>query len=245
MSEPIPLFEVNRSLDTRSLAARFSRDRRLQIRNVLSERSARTIQTILARQTPWGLAWRAAQDGPHGLRREQVKAMAPHEHQALGNRVMQALAGEDYGFVYAQYPLLDAYLEGWNPDGPHDLIMEHINDDPFMNLVREVTDMPELIKADAQATLYAPGHFLGVHDDTHVSEGWRIAYVLNLCAADWRPDWGGYLMFYDDDGDVVAGFKPRFNSLNLFAVPQRHNVTFVPAFAPVARYAITGWFRDR
>jgi SM-20-related protein len=28
-------------------------------------------------------------------------------------------------------------------------------------------------------------------------------------------------------------------------VPQLHNVSFVPPFAPAARYAITGWFRDR
>jgi len=59
------------------------------------------------------------------------------------------------------------------------------------------------------------------------------------------PDWGGYLNFYDDDGDVIAGYRPRFNALNLFAVPQQHNVSFVPPFAAVARYAITGWFRDR
>ena len=47
------------------------------------------------------------------------------------------------------------------------------------------------------------------------------------------------------DADVIAGYRPRFNALHLFAVPQRHNVSFVPPFAAVARYAITGWFRDR
>ena len=68
---------------------------------------------------------------------------------------------------------------------------------------------------------------------------------MNFCAEEWRPDWGGYLNFYDDEGDVVAGYKPRFNALNLFAVPKKHNVTYVPPFAPVGRFAITGWFRDR
>ena len=37
----------------------------------------------------------------------------------------------------------------------------------------------------------------------------------------------------------------RFNTLNMFTVAQPHNVTYVPPFAPVGRYAITGWFRDR
>jgi Rps23 Pro-64 3,4-dihydroxylase Tpa1-like proline 4-hydroxylase len=101
------------------------------------------------------------------------------------------------------------------------------------------------VKGDAQATLYGPNHFLSMHDDSHMAEGWRVAYVMNFCGADWRPDWGGYLMFYDEHGDAVAGFRPRFNALNMFRVPQKHNVTYVPPFAPVARFAITGWFRDR
>ena len=126
-----------------------------------------------------------------------------------------------------------------------DIVLEHINDTPFLDLVRAVTGIEELIKADAQATLYAPGHFLGRHDDSHVGEGWRIAYVLSLCDGEWRLDWGGYLNFLDAQGDVIAGYKPRFNALNLFAVPQRHQVTYVAPFAPVARFAITGWFRDR
>jgi Rps23 Pro-64 3,4-dihydroxylase Tpa1-like proline 4-hydroxylase len=113
-----------------------------------------------------------------------------------------------------------------------------------MDLVRAITGTPELIKADAQATLYAPQQFLSVHNDEHASAGRRIAYVLNLCAEEWRPEWGGYLLFHDDDGDVIAGFRPRFNALNLFAVPQRHSVSFVAPFAAMARYAITGWFRD-
>ncbi|OZA59360.1 MAG: hypothetical protein B7X78_08485 [Sphingomonadales bacterium 39-62-4] len=84
-----------------------------------------------------------------------------------------------------------------------------------------------------------------MHNDSHVMEGWRVAYVLNLTSADWQPDWGGYLNFLDEDGDVICGWKPRFNTLNLLRVPQLHQVTYVPPFAPRARYAITGWLRDR
>ena len=115
----------------------------------------------------------------------------------------------------------------------------------FLDLVREVTAIPELVKADAQATLYGPSHFLTQHNDSHMAEGWRIAYVLNFTAEPWRPDWGGYLLFYDEEGDVIAGYRPRFNALNLFAVPMLHSVTYVPPFSPIGRYAITGWFRDR
>ena len=37
---------------------------------------------------------------------------------------------------------------------------------------------------------------------------------------------------------------PRFNTLNLFAVPADHSVGYVSAFAGAPRLAITGWAYD-
>lgn len=244
MADEIRLLDINPNLDRKALARRFAADRRVQIRDVLTEESARNVHAILARQTPWGIAWHAGADGPHNVPQPKLKTMPREEMGALQQKLGAALRGRDYGFLYAQYPMVHAYLEGWAPGGPHEAIVELINDAPFMAFVREVTGMTDLVKADAQATLYAPNQFLALHDDSHVAEGWRVAYVLNMCVEDWRPEWGGYLNFYDEEGDVVQGFKPRFNALNLFAVPQKHNVTFVPPFAPIGRYAITGWFRN-
>jgi len=241
----IPLFELNPDVDRAKSARIFATARRIQIRDFLTEPAARTIHRILSRETPWGLAWHAGDDGPHGLRRQQLAAQKPGEAQAISAKIAAAARGRDYAFAYAHYPILTAYQEQWGEHEALDLLMEHINAEPMMELVREVTGIPQLVKADAQATLYAPNHFLATHDDSHVAEGWRVAYVMNFCADDWRPEWGGYLMFYDDSGDVVAGFRPRFNAINLFAVPQKHNVSYVPPFAPVGRFAITGWFRDR
>jgi Rps23 Pro-64 3,4-dihydroxylase Tpa1-like proline 4-hydroxylase len=240
----IPLFEINPALDRASLAARFAAEGRVQIRDVLTARTADTIAGILERETPWGLASAVGKEKPTVHRAEALRTMNDSSRAALGERLTHAVKSGDYAFLYAQYPMLQAYLERWQPDHPLDLLLEHVNDQPLMELVRDVTNMPELVKADAQATLFAPGHFLSMHDDSHVAEGWRVAYVFGF-AREWRPDWGGYLMFYDDDDDVIAGLRPRFNTLNLFAVPQRHNVTYVVPSAPVRRLAITGWFRDR
>lgn len=243
MSEGIKLFEVNPALDRAALAARFARDRRVQIRDVLTDATAREIRSILSRHTDWGVAWQAGADGPHALTKSVMAGMAQPQNAEIGRKLVTSMQGEDYAFVYGCFPILTAYQEKWAPGSPHDLLIEHINADPFMELVRTVTGFPDLVKADAQATLYRPGHFLAQHDDSHVAESWRVAYVLNLTDQEWRPEWGGYLQFLDEEGDVIAGFRPRFNSLNLFAVPQRHHVSYVPPFAPVARYAITGWFR--
>jgi Rps23 Pro-64 3,4-dihydroxylase Tpa1-like proline 4-hydroxylase len=239
------LFELSPLIDRDAAARQFADRGRVQIRDFLTPETARTIHRVLSGETPWGLAWGAGEDGPHAMRRHEVAALASAQAGDLSGKISTAMRAGDYAFVYAQYPMLNAYLEGWQEHEALDLLLEHINSEPLLNLVRFVTGIPELAKGDAQATLYAPTHFLAMHDDSHVAEGWRVAYVMSFCAEEWRPDWGGYLLFYDQDGDVVAGFKPRFNALNLFRVPQKHNVSYVPPFAPAARFAITGWFRDR
>lgn len=241
----VNLFELNPTIDCQALAARFAADRRVQIREVLTSDAADALHDVLARHTPWGLGWRAGDDGPHAIDARQLAALTPTQRAAASEKVFHAMQGQDYAFSYARYPILDAYMGKWDPDGPHDIVFEHLNSEPFLDLVRTVTGMPELKKADAQATLYAPNQFLPLHVDAHAAEGWRIAYVLGMCRQDWRPDWGGYLQFFDEDGDVVAGYRPRYNTLSLFAVPAPHAVSYVPPFAPIGRYSITGWFRDR
>lgn len=240
-----PDFKINDAIDTARLADEFSNSGRVQIHNALSAETAKALTTMLEHQTDWGIAWQSGSDGPHFKAKDTAKGHAPSGFESIQSASFSALQGPSYGFQFNSYPMLKAYLERWNPDSLQDYVLEHINDAPFMNLVRAATGMPDLKKADAQATLYAPNHFLAQHDDSHVEQGWRIAYVLNLCPVEWRPDWGGYLNFFNDEGDVITGWRPRFNTLNLFRVPQLHNVSFVPPFAPVARFAITGWFRDQ
>lgn len=243
------LFEVNPDLDRSYLAEQFARHKRGQIRDVLTHETAKEVQGILAQHTPWGLAIQAGDATEPGPQQVLSTELATNEGkqkaQQLVNAACTASAQGGYGFHFAQYSLVQAMQQKWNADGPHEMLLEYLNAPDFMQLVRDVTGIQELVKADAQATLFAPQHFLGLHNDSHVAEGWRVAYVLNLGMEDWKPDWGGYLNFFDQDGDIIKGYRPRFNALNLFAVPQDHNVSFVPPFAPAARFAITGWFRDR
>lgn len=240
--DPLPLLQVNPDIDTVALAKRFALNGRVQVLNVLTAASADVLHDLLATKTPWGFAWQAGLDGPHAIRAADLTA---ERRRTMGQAVGRAMAGGDYAFCYAQYPMLKAYQEGWAPGGPHELLLEHVNDQPFLSLSRAVTGLSELVKADAQATLFGPGHFLSTHDDTgEKTEGRRIAYVLSMCRVNWRPDWGGQLLFLDDSDDVTAGTNPRFNTLNLFAVPRRHAVSAVAPYAPLARYALTGWLRD-
>lgn len=240
------LFELNPALDLTALAQRFAATSRVQVQNVLTEASARELQRVLARETEWGMAVGAGDQAPRSFRAAATRT--PDGQQELQQAAKAAethTARGEYGFRFSHYPILTAMQEGWAPGGPHEILLEHLNAPAFMQLARAVTGIDRLFKADGQATLFGPGHYLGRHIDSHVAEGWEVAYVLNLARDDWHPDWGGYLLFLNEDGDVVEGFRPRFNALNLFRVPQAHCVSYVPAFAPIGRMAVTGWLRSK
>lgn len=241
------LFELNPDLDRDALAARFARDTRLQIADVLTDATARELRGIMEHATPWGVALQAGATGTartfHAA--DMRDPAIAHEAMELGKATDRAAAQRDYAYRALRYSLVEGVQKGWQPGGPFEILLEHLNAPPFLQLMREVTGIPALAKADGSASCFGPQHFLGRHIDSHMAEGWRIAYVLNLTIDDWHPDWGGYLVFYDDGGDIVQGFRPQFNTLNLFAVPQSHAVTYVPPFAPKGRYAISGWLRDR
>lgn len=243
------LFEINPELDRAALAKRFADHTRVQVRDFLTQETAEEIRMILSKATPWGLAMQAegsAFEGPQQILPQVMRSPQGQQRaQAIGQATQEAGARGDYAFRFAQYPILQAVQEGWAPGGPHELLLEYINAPEFMQLARDITGFDDLKKADGQATLFAPQQYLGRHIDSHVQEGWRVAYVMNFTIDDWHPDWGGYLQFLDEDGDIIEGFRPRFNTLNLFTVPQSHSVSYVAPFAPVGRYAITGWLRDQ
>jgi len=237
------LVHLNPGLDVQALASEFARTGRLQVREVLTEASAKRLRAMLAQDTPWGLAWQAGAATPAQLiRAQQLEGMAEDERAALARR---AAADADYGFAYQSYPLVTAYLERWQPGSLHEQLLEELNGEAMLNFMRSIAGIEEIVKMDGQATLYAPGHFLRPHNDEESQRGRRVAYVLNLTAGEWQPNWGGYLNFFDSDWDVEQAFRPRFNCLNLFRVPQWHSVGEVSAAAPIGRYAITGWARDR
>ena len=239
------LFSLNPALDRDELAATFAREGRVQVRDLLEENAAEAIYRLLSTSTPWGVAWQAGdKSSPQAIEAPELGSSPGDKQREIAQKTYAAAAKAEYAFQFARYPILNAYLGKWAEGGAHDLLLEHINAPEFLDFIRQVTGIPSIIKGDAQATLFAPGHFLGRHIDSHVAEGWIIAYVMNF-AKDWHPDWGGYLNFLDEEGDVVAGYRPRFNALNMFKVPRAHLVSYVPPFAPVGRFAITGWFRDR
>jgi len=121
-------------------------------------------------------------------------------------------------------------------------VLESFNSPASLNFLRDITGDLEVRKVEFQATYYASGHFLKLHNDNaKAGDDRRYACVLGL-TKDWQSDWGGLLQFVED-GQVTLSCTPSFNSCVIFKVPRDHQVSYVAPFAGKPRYSLTGWMR--
>lgn len=232
--------QLNPSLDAAALARDYSVKKRLQVREFLEPQSARSVLDAL-HELPWGLAYNEGET-VHQVSPDRVAAMDDRE----GGRIMagiQERARRQYQFLYAFFPTLAAYISPTSPRFRIFEFFEFINSGPVLEFVRRLTGLEGIRWADAQATWYRPGHFLKAHTDEDPSTGRVAAYVMNF-SENWDRDWGGFLQFFDKSDNIEEAFRPSFNTLNIFTIPQLHSVSMVSTYVQSERLAVTGWFRN-
>lgn len=232
---------LNKDLDIKSLARQFCRGKRLQIRNILDEASANRVYRCLTEETDWVVGYK---DGDKSLiTTEQEIFSNPSVQQQEFFKRLYRQAAHDFQFFYFCFPLDDERVKTHFSHHFLYRVYDFLRSEEMLDFIRKVTGIPEIKGVNAQATWYRANNFLTKHNDFEPVTSRRIAYVLNF-SKDWKPDWGGYLQFFDKDGNIEEGFMPRFNSLNIFKTPMDHSVSYVPPFCEGKRLGITGWFRD-
>lgn len=231
---------LNPRLDIELHRQKFRQSGRVQIPDVLDAAIAARLTHCLDREVPWRLVY---------LDSGQSVTLGPDQlaqlDETAGNDIMQTVQrGAQSGFQYLfnSYMMVDAYLQKRDLHLPLHTFLEFLNSPGLLDIIKRITGITSIIKADAQATRYLPGHFLKQHNDHARTEGREIAYVLNLTQS-WQSDWGGLLQFLDESGQVIDVLAPRHNTLNLFRVPTPHCVSYVAPYARQPRLSITGWFR--
>jgi SM-20-related protein len=233
-------FKLAAGLDREQLRARFLKDNYLHIPGILQEVCAHKIHATLMEKTPWSLCFNDR--GKHmDVALENLSAMTADQGRRLQLAILEQ-AKTSFQYCYQNYPIYDAYGAGRNPGHLLHRFYEWLNTDEFLSFARFITNFSEISFADAQATRFSAGHFLKCHNDAQAGKNRRVAYIFNF-TDHWESDWGGYLQLLDKTQHVRRGIKPAFNSLNLLAVPQDHNVSFVTPFAQGVRLAVTGWLR--
>lgn len=226
-------------LDLTAARERLARTGRARVEGVLGD-GARAVAEALTRPD---MVWNRAIRNPYNADVPvAVFENEPPEEQARLIGMAHEEATDGFQFVFDRLRLGQARAMGLPiPQALYDL-HALFNAEPWLDFARALTGDDRIAYVDAQATRYLPGHFLNSHTDEHEGAGRLYAYVLNLTPR-WRAEWGGLLMFLDDQGAVTETFTPAFGTLNLFRVPQDHAVSMVAPFAGGARHSITGWWR--
>jgi SM-20-related protein len=232
--------ELNAGLDLEAAKAQFAFQRRVHIPQFLAPESAERIHTCLMTETPWGFAY---MDGTEArvMHRRELESMTRARSDRVAKTITSQAGQGQMSFGYFCYPMQEAVAQGWNEGlALHD-VLSFLGSEQMLEIIRSISGKATITRAEAQAVLYSHQHFLTINEGTSGGSD-KIAFMLNM-TKDWREDWGGYLQFYNKNGDILQGFKPDFNSLTLYAVPQRHSISYVPPYANIGRIAITGWFR--
>jgi Rps23 Pro-64 3,4-dihydroxylase Tpa1-like proline 4-hydroxylase len=230
-------FALDSGIDPEKLAADYAAKGRIRIEPFLSAESAALLRDHLQARADWRLALKGENHQVFEFDEAARAAMSAEQGRAL-----EKLAAPDRpGFRYLYDRIWALHAEKVREEGTMlAAFAEFLRSETVLDLLRRVTAASDVTSADAQATRYAPGHFLTIHDDAEPARIRRVAYVLGLTQG-WRTEWGGLLMFHDRQGDVVEAWRPRFNALALFSVPQLHSVSAVIPSAPMPRHSVSGW----
>ncbi|RRN65371.1 2OG-Fe(II) oxygenase family protein [Caulobacter sp. 602-1] len=240
MSEP-PVLRLNPALDPAVFARAYAREGVVRIPEAFEPAVVDRLAGILEQTIDWDIICSNERGGAEVITRARRAELGdPVVAGKLQAATVRARAG--FAYVYLGYPMIDAYVEGRDPGHPIHALTQFLNSPEFIAFGAAVTGESGITKIDGQATCYRPGDFLTQHDDTGVGER-LAAYTLGL-TRQWRPDWGGQLLFHDDNGDVARGFAPAFNVLTLFKVPRQHSVAPVAPYAGALRLTVTGWLRN-
>lgn len=232
-------FTLNPALDAVALSKAFSAGGHISIPEFLERDCAAKLHQDLSTRDDW--AW-AINAGGHvyDLGREARDAMTAAQRAELDNRINLA-ARDGFQFRFSSLRVPDPVSEREPDKDILHAFAEFMRSAPVLDFIRTVTGKMAILFADAQGTAYHPGDFLTGHDDAVEGKNRELAYVMGL-TPEWRVEWGGLLLFHEADGRI-SGLGPRFNCLNMFALPVLHSVSQVTPFAGGVRYAVTGWMR--
>jgi SM-20-related protein len=234
-------FALNPALDAERLRQRFEAKGRVHVADFLAADGAKALLAHLRARPDWLLVINQ-NDKLFELDRTAQAALGAEQKAELDKAVYQS-ARHGFQYRYETVRVPDSAGERQARSSLLTRFADFVGSPAVLEFFRAVTGAKAVRFVDAQATAYSPGHFLTGHDDDFAGKNRVAAYVMNL-SAEWRAEWGGLLMFEGDDGHIEEALVPRFNALNLFAVPKRHSVSFVAPFAPYRRYSVTGWLRS-
>lgn len=221
----------------------FKTHRRIHIPNILNPPTAKMLRARLTDAPNWtrSIHLHAGQDVD--ITMAELAAMTDAERIELEQSLVDS-STDSVKYMFDTVRITSELNAGREVAEPMRGIHDFVNGQAFLDFFTRLTGDDRVAFADVMATRYLPGHFATAHADDLPGHRRLYAYVLNL-TPEWVADWGGVLTFLDADGHIAEGYVPRFNALNVFAVPQAHAVSVVSRLARAPRFSVTGWIHAK
>ena len=237
---PAP-FRINPELDVEALARAYREEGKVRIFSLLADGAVELFQHLEERDDWFHLI--TTDEGVIEITPEKKALMSADEWARIEGRAYERARDGQFQYRYhaLRVPEAGHVPEEWDLVGGFAALMES---DPMLDLLRAVTGHQRMRFTDGQVTAYDAGDFLTGHDDGVEGKDRLAAYVFGLTPR-WRLEWGGLLLFHGPMDRTVSGMVPRFNTLDLFSVPQQHSVSEVTKAATHRRRSITGWLSSR
>ena len=234
-----PLFRINPNLDVAAIRRDYEEQGRVRIYSLLSEGAPELYEHLIAR-TDWFHAF-TTDGGIVKLEAADKAAMSPDEWAALEAEAHErARRAFQYRYEAVRVPDAD---DAASMRDPLARFVDFLHGPELSRFLESVTGHTDFSFKEGQVTAFGPGDFLTGHDDGVHGKDRLCAMVFGLTPL-WRLEYGGLLMFHGESDRIFTGNVPRFNSLDLFKVPQQHSVSLVTPAAPHRRISVTGWLWD-
>ena len=234
------VFGVNPSLDREALRQEFQEKGRVRIPHFLHPDMAQLLLQCLTTDLSWGISYN---DGPNArhIPRDQIDDIPDVERNQLMAQIIER-ARRQVQYAYAEAPLAQTYRPEQDDKHAAHRALEFFNSNVMMQLISDITMMEGGLISYAMASSFQPSHFFTLHNDRDPEGARRFGFFLDMTSV-WRPDWGGVITFFDDEGQITESFNPLFNSFLLYDIKEHYSVSVVAPYANGARFSLNGWYR--
>ncbi len=218
------------AFDTAGYVSRFTNKGRIRLEGALSADDAEAAHFALEQGTPWELQLVSAEGQPEVINRAELNRLPESEIQSRLQAAAER-AQSDLSWLRLGKSLLG------DEEIPLKGLADLLKSAEFARFCTALTGLTDLTLTDLSAVCYRPGDFFTQHTDL----GARLCFEWNF-SKDWRPDWGGQVLFHSPSGDIEGGILPRFNDLSLYAGDQPRSIASVAPYAGGPRFSVTGRF---
>jgi SM-20-related protein len=237
----LPKLQINPALNLEAAKARYAFQRRVHIPDFLAPTSAEHIYHLLSKNTPWGFAYH---DGTTDrfMSMRDLEGLTRGRSERIAKVLQETVQKQGFAFGYHHFPLSLVSTSASGAHTEHEELHHFLSAETMLSLMRDISGKPDIMQAEIQADLFSALHFLGLHKGAqkHTTQiGFALTFTRN-----WHADWGGYLNFHAESGDIVQGIIPRFNCLTLFELPQNHSISLVPTSANEKLFMLRGLYHS-